>query len=261
MLVDLLLGMVQGVTEWLPVSSEGVVTAVRSLFVDGSLKEGIFYSLWLHLGTALSAVIAFRRELMFLAKEAFDDPKHPSPLLSYLLLSIFISGLVGFPLLLFVGEGSGRWGALAMALVGVFMVVTGLLQVRKAPQGERSRDQVSFLDAVMAGAVQGLAVLPGLSRSGLTLSVLLARRVQRGEALLLSFLMSIPVSLAAGLYAGIDEGLIASKGPLLGGLVAAAVGFLTIRFLLSVVERVNLASLVVAVGLVIIAGSVWESLS
>ena len=259
MLVDLLLGVVQGLTEWLPVSSEGVVTAVRDMLVDSSLGESIFYSLWLHLGTVLSVLVAFRKELFSLAQEALADPKHPSPLLWYLLLSTFVSALIGLPLLITIEEGSTRLGALAMAFVGVFMLLTGTLQFRRKVEGERGRDRVGPKDAILAGAAQGLAVLPGLSRSGLTVSVLLSRGIHRREALVLSFLMSIPASLGAGLYSGVEQGLLTSKGPLLAGLVAGIVGFVSIRALLSVADRISFASLVIFVGLAVIVGAVWQS--
>ena len=259
MLVDLLLGVVQGLTEWLPVSSEGVVTAVREMLVESSLHESIFYALWLHLGTVLSVLVAFRKELFSMAQEALADPKHPSPLLSYLLLSTFISALIGFPLLITIEEGSTRLGALAMAFVGVFMLVTGTLQLKRKIEGGRGRDEVGLVDAIFAGVAQGLAVFPGLSRSGLTVSVLLSRQIQRREALVLSFLMSIPASLGAGLYSGIEEGLLTSKGPLLAGLVAGIVGFVTIRALLSVAERISFASFVIFVGLAVIVGAIWQS--
>ncbi len=94
---------------------------------------------------------------------------------------------------------------------------------------------------MLAGIAQGFAALPGLSRSGLTVSALLARQVDRREALVLSFLMSIPASLGAGLFSAREGGSLEAGSALAAMIVAAVVGLLTIRILLSVVERVNFA--------------------
>lgn len=262
MLVDLLLGSIQGLTEWLPVSSEGVVTAVYSFFFDRSLSESIFYSLWLHLGTVFSVIIAFRKELLNLARDVLSDPRHPSPLFSYLVVSTAVSAVVGFPLLISIEEMSARLGAIAMGLVGMFMLATGVLQVRRrSVYGERGRDVVAPTDAIVAGIAQGFAVLPGLSRSGLTVSVLLARHVHRREALVLSFLMSIPASLGAGIYSGLGEGLFTSGGAIVAAAIACVVGFVTIRALLAVAERVNFAGFVMIVGAATVAGAIWQAFS
>jgi undecaprenyl-diphosphatase len=260
MLSDLLLGLLQGLTEWLPISSEGVVTAVHSFFFDRSLGESIAFSLWLHLGTALSALIAFRKEVVGVVRDAVSHPRSPSPLLSYLFISTVVSGLVGLPLLIFIGEVSARFGAVAMGAVGIFMLITGCLQLWGNVPGQRSREQLSPWDAIIAGIAQGVAVLPGVSRSGLTVSALLARRVDRREALVLSFLMSIPASLGAGIYSGIADGFFTAEGPLIAAGVACVVGLAVIRVLLSLAVRVNFGVFVIILGAAVIAGAVWQAL-
>ena len=130
--------------------------------------------------------------------DVVSNPLQPSPLIVYLVIATAISALVGFPLLLAVEELSGRVGAASMGLVGLLMFITGGLQLRKRQSGTRSREDISPIDAVLAGLAQGFAVLPGLSRSGLTVAALLARQVDRREALVLSFLMSIRASLGVG---------------------------------------------------------------
>ena len=261
MVTDLLLGSLQGFTEWLPVSSEGVVTAVYSLFFHRSLSESIAYALWLHLGTVFSALIVFRREVYGIIQDVVNRPRSPSPLVSYLFISTAVSALVGFPLLLSIEEVSTRLGAIAMGLVGLLMFITGGLQLRRNVSGERVREEISHVDAVMTGVAQGFAVLPGLSRSGLTVSVLLARHVERREALVLSFLMSIPASLGAALYSGIDNGLLTSGGAIVAAAVACVVGLVTIRALLAVAERVNFGAFVIIVGTALVAGAIWQGFS
>lgn len=259
MLIAVLLGALQGIAEWLPVSSEGIVAAAYSWLKHRPLSEAAVYALWLHLGTVFSALIVFRKDISGLVREFISAPRRPSALLSYLFISTLTSGVIGFPLLLLLGQFSARLGALSMAVIGVFMLITGGVQLKKRVTGTRRRTDVSTVDALLCGVAQGIAVLPGLSRSGLTLAVLLARRVDRRESLVLSFLMSIPVSTGAALYAGIGTGLIGTREGLLAGLVAAIVGLVTIRALLAVASHINFGVFVLAVGGVLVAGGVWQA--
>ena len=100
MLVAALLGLLQGTTEWLPVSSEGAVTAVYSFFFDRSLSEAVAYALWLHIGTVFSVLIVLRRECVTVFRDVISDPRRPSKLATYLFISTLVSALIGFPLIL-----------------------------------------------------------------------------------------------------------------------------------------------------------------
>ena len=182
-------------------------------------------------------------------------------MISYLVVSTVVSAVIGLPLLLSIEELSTRLGAAAMGLVGLLMFVTGGLQLRRNVPGARDRHEVTPVDAVIAGIGQGFAVLPGLSRSGLTVSILLARNVDNREALVLSFLMSIPASLGAGLYASVDGGLFTSGSALIAAGIASVVGFITIRALLAVAGRVNFGWFAIVLGAVIILGTIAQAMS
>ena len=103
-LIGFILGLLQGTTEWLPVSSEGVVAAFYGFFLDRPLSEAVAYALWLHLGTVVSVLIVFRRTLFDLAREVISSPKNPPRLFWYLLVSTLVSAAIGFPLLLTLDE-------------------------------------------------------------------------------------------------------------------------------------------------------------
>ena len=261
MLESALLGLLQGVTEWLPVSSQGVVTVAANRLFDLEVGEAVAFALWLHVGTSIAAAVAFRRELVRLAREAAADPLHPSPLLKFLVLATVVSAVIGLPLLLALDDISDAFGAAAMAAVGALMVVTGLVQTRRPVVGIRDRAQLTAVDALVAGIAQGFAALPGLSRSGLTVAVLLGRRVDRAEALTLSFLMGIPAALAAALLAGFESGVLRTADGLVGAAVAFAVGLASIKALLAVARRVNFALFVVLVGVAVLLGAAWEVLA
>ena len=261
MFESVLLGAIQGVTEWLPVSSEGVVALVYVALFDRPVSEAVAYALYLHVGTALSAAVAFRGEILRLFSELVSLPKRPSRLLSYLFVATAVSGVAGFPLLLTLEELPSDVGVSAMALVGTLMLITGGVQLFRSTGGVRGSDDASVADALIAGLAQGMAVLPGLSRSGLTVAALLMRRIDRRACLMLSFLMSIPVSVAASAYVVVSDGTLIGAEGIVAGLVSFLVGLLTIKGLVGIAERVNFGPFVIAVGILMIAGAVWQTIA
>lgn len=251
-----LLGLIQGLAEWLPVSSEGVLVAVQSFAFGDSLTDAVNFSLWLHIGTALSALAAFRADVWDVLRDLARHPTAPSPITAYLVIATISSAPIGFLLLTGLLEFSSRVGAVAMVVVGILMLATGALLLRSRSSGARTRDDVRWPDAVLTGIAQGLAALPGLSRSGLTVSVLLWRGVDRREALTLSFLLSVPASLGAGLYAAISAGYYASPQAAVALAVSAVTGFATIRMLMAVARRLNFGWFVLIMGAAILAGAI-----
>lgn len=252
-----LLGLIQGLAEWLPVSSEGVLTAVQSFAFGAPLPDAVNFSLWLHLGTVISALAAFRSDVWDVIQDIARRPTSPSPMTAYLILATLSSAPLGFLLLLGLFEFSEIVGAVAMAAVGILMLVTGAVLIKSKSSGTRTRDDVRWPEAVLTGIAQGLAALPGLSRSGLTVSALLWRGVNRREALTLSFILSIPASLGAGLYAALSAGYYASPEAAVALAASALTGFVTIRALMSVAQRLNFGWFVLILGAGIIAGAIW----
>ena len=257
MLTGIVLGVLQGVLEWLPVSSEGAVALSYSFLLDRPLDEAVGYALWLHGGTAVSALVVFRREVAALLRELVVLPQRPSRLFLYLAASTLISALVGFPLLLALEDVSSYAGALGMGLVGSLMVVTGAVQLRRRASGNRVPDDASVADAALAGVAQGLAVLPGLSRSGLTVATLLARGMDSRAALKLSFLMSIPAGVGAALYGIFSAEAVQTPEGLVAGAVAFIVGLMMIKALIAVAGRINFGVFVLSVGFLIVASAAW----
>ena len=257
----IVLGLLQGIFEWLPVSSQGVIVAVHSLLFDGEVAEGIGYSLWLHIGTVPSVLLVFRKETAQIVGEVLARPPRPSPLTAFLVVSTVVSGVVGLPLVLFLTDLSESAGSAAMAVIGVALLLTGALQIARRGSGARDRDDLEVRDGLLAGVSQGLAAIPGLSRSGVTVAALLWRAFDRREALVLSFLMSVPASLAAAAFAVLDDSFAVSAEALVGAAVAFGTGLVAIKLLVAVAERVNLAAFVMVAGAAIAAGAVWQMLA
>lgn len=253
-----LLGLIQGLAEWLPVSSEGAVTAVYSLAFGADLPDAVNFSLWLHLGTMLSALVALRSDALDVLRDIARRPSAPSPMTAYLVLATLVSAPIGFLMLVGLFESSERVGAAAMVGVGLLTLATGAILLRSGASGSRTRDDLTWPDSVLTGVAQGLAALPGLSRSGLTIGALLSRGLDRREALTLSFLLSIPASAGAGLYAAISAGLYASPEAAVALAVSALTGFAAIRALMSVASRLNFGWFVLLMGAGITAGALWQ---
>lgn len=272
----LVLGAVQGAAEWLPISSEGVLTLLQLHALQKPLAESVAFAIWLHLGTLLAAVGYFRRELLQLIRVlprwislrrrdrlSVIDRK----LLDFLGIATVLTGLVGAPLLALSLslDVLHRWGT---AMIGALLIGTGLIQLA-APRlglGERTAQQLSVRDALWVGLAQGLAALPGLSRSGLTISALLLRGFRETEALRLSFLMSIPVIFAAQFLLKLLELLRSNGEPLVntgalpgavGVLSAALVGWLTISALMGLARRLPLWAFAVGLGVLSVLAALF----
>ena len=256
MLESILLGLIQGITEWLPVSSEGLVTASATFLLDKSLEDAIGISLWLHLGTALAALLSFKVEILNLTKGFMGNPSCFKGEIGFLFLGTAVSALIGLPLLLFAGEifqsDPTKNGIQTFtALIGIFMIVTGVILLRSKRSGKRKRNDSGTIDAMLTGTAQGFSVLPGLSRSGLTVSVLLARGMDRRDALTLSFLLSIPAGIGAGLYTVFSTGIILSPEHLVAVGMSFITGLVTIRILLKLADRINFGIFVISVGMLL----------
>ncbi len=244
----IVLGIVQGVAEWLPVSSEGLIFLIKTnFFGGGDFIEIAKLALFLHFGTFLAALVYFRKEVWILLKALVNYKKageSTKKILNFLIITTIISGVLGFLLIkLFEGfegkiEDSTRFVTLA---IGLLLLVTAFLQFKaKSINTEKGSDGIKKSDNIILGLVQGFAVLPGLSRSGLTVSVLLLRKFNEESALKLSFLMSMPIVLAGNIVLNLAD--FSFDLPMLLGLFASFVfGLITIDLLLKLARKVNFA--------------------
>jgi undecaprenyl-diphosphatase len=245
-----LAGMLQGVTEWLPVSSTGqVVILLEGMDVES--RDALAFPFFLHFGTLFAVVLRLRGEV----REVLGNlgQWRTEPTVRFLLVSTLVSLVLGFILVqvLEVAVEGSLGGILLTVLVGAMLVVTGLvLRAAKGKLGERKAEDLADGDAVFLGLVQGLALLPGISRSGMTVSALLIDRVDADEALRLSFLMSIPATVAVVLYEVVTWDL-ASIGavPIAAGVLASLVfGYLTIDGLMALSRRIDWSVFCIAFG-------------
>ncbi|WP_049926415.1 undecaprenyl-diphosphate phosphatase [Halopiger goleimassiliensis] len=261
-IVALVAGIVQGIVEWLPVSSQGnVALALTALGTspDVALQLALFFQV----GTTLSAATYYREDLATAIEtlpEWRPDAAYTgdSAITSYLVVACLTTGLVGIPLYVVAVDIAGRVsGGVFIAAIGVLLVLTGLLQQASGSEAAELREQPTLFDSLFVGAAQGIAILPGISRSGITTSALLFRSYEPASAFRLSFLLSIPASLGAAALTVAGAGGLPGVGlgaALTALVVSAVVGYLTIDALMRVVERVPFALVCYGLGTLAIVG-------
>lgn len=233
-LLALALGILQGLTEFLPVSSSGHLLIVQKIF---GLDEMLFFNILLHLGTLFAVCWVMRKEIWEMVKHPFSRKT------LMLVLASVVTAAIYFLLKNFFDS------AFEGSLLGYCFIVTAIILfvVESLPGGKRTSENMKWSDSVVMGLMQGLAILPGISRAGATLSGGMLAGMERKEAARFSFLMSIPVILGSFILEGKD--VISQPElmqnidwlPIIIGVAAAAVsGFLAIRFMLKLIEKMSL---------------------
>ncbi len=232
------LGIIQGLTEFFPVSSSGHLVLFQNLF--GLKEPQIFADVMLHIGTLLSLFVFLRRELLELAQGLClfcrNPLKHASDprmkLIFALLLASIPTALMGYLFSDFFESlfASLRAVGLALIITGCYLFVTRFTR-------ERKRNLLSH--PLIIGLLQGVAIIPGFSRSGLTIGGALFLGWKREEAARFSFLLSIPAILGAALFQlhKIDTSSQPWAILLTGVVISATFGYLALTLLLSVINR------------------------
>ncbi|MFX1576628.1 MAG: undecaprenyl-diphosphate phosphatase [Promethearchaeota archaeon] len=199
----LILAFLQGLLEYLPVSSEGqiLLVGVNAFLFDPTFILSLIF--WLHLGTAFTVIIFYHRDVFgFLYQRIHLDKTEENnyatktfgPLFMFVLVGTAGTALIAVPLYLFLKSWvTLLMGSIVTLLIGVLLLVTGIiLYFQRGAKENLGLADVSLREAFVIGLLQGIAVLPGISRSAMTLTWLLVRGVEREEALRLSFLLSVP---------------------------------------------------------------------
>lgn len=247
MLEQIVLGTIQGIAEWLPVSSTSLlILTMQNLFghQDG-FQVMTQHTIFLHIGTFLAAAIYFRKDVAHLVLALFQyrsQSRETRNLTVFLIIATIFSGTVGLVLRRLITQWSGQFSSTAKPItliIGIFLLITAWGQLKiKGLKGHKTLENLNVKDGIILGLVQGCAAIPGLSRSGLTVATLLLRNFDRGYALKISFLMSLPIVLGANILLNLRA---AAWTPLalVGVLTSFVVGLASIHILLRLAEKIN----------------------
>lgn len=225
MLKYITLGIVQGLTEFLPVSSSGHLALLENIF--HMQKEAVAITVIMHIGTLLAVIIFFFKEILGILKNL--------RMFWLILLVTLITGLIGLSGKDFFEQlfASPKFIALSLIITGLILFITQMVKNNR-------RLDLSTKDAIILGAAQGIAIIPGISRSGITISTLLMRGIDREVSFNFSFLVSIPAVLGATLLEAKDIGSVfaTSSLELMAGLFASFItGLVSLRILKGIIKK------------------------
>jgi undecaprenyl-diphosphatase len=243
----IVLGAVQGLTEFLPVSSSGHLVLLQKVF--GISEPALLFDTMLHMGTLLAVFVVLWRDIFAILRRIIQ------PLTGFLILATIpavVAALV-FEDHIEAAFQSGKFLGFSFLFTSALLVIAELLSKRKTTEDTEEK-KMTTIDALVIGVLQAVAIIPGVSRSGATISGALSRGLDRDFAARFSFLLSIPAILGALVFqlkdlltadvanSG-DVGIAGGISPLAivaGTVVAAVVGFFAIRLMLKIVRERSL---------------------
>ncbi|HET6497667.1 MAG TPA: undecaprenyl-diphosphate phosphatase [Coriobacteriia bacterium] len=256
-----LLGVVQGAAEFLPISSSGHLRIMQELFAMPE-QFGLAYDLLLHMATLLAVCVYFRDDLSHMARATFSrDPALAGDrrLAWLVVLATVPAGIIGL-------AGGDFFVGAPVIYVGGALIGTSLILAAADRLSRRSLTAAEHLDwrrALLVGVAQGVAIMPGISRSGATMSMGLAVGLDRAQAARFSFLLSVPIILLAGLSQAYEvlTGQATLPGPVaaIAGVLASGVtGYLAIAGLMSYLKRRSFAVFSVYTAVIGVSVIAWQ---
>lgn len=224
----IILGIIQGITEFFPVSSSGHLVIMQKLL--GITGQEVSLSVILHLGTVLALVIFFFKDILNLLRD--------KTMLLYVFTVTVITGIIGIS-----GKGFFEKLFTEPRIVAVALVFTGAILILTKRFMQERRDILDIKDALILGLMQGIAIIPGISRSGITISTLLFRKIDRKTSFRFSFLASIPAVFGAAILEAKNIGLASElglKNLAMGFLFSFLSGLLALKILKIVLDKAKL---------------------
>ena len=227
----IVLSIVQGITEWLPISSSGHLAIIQHLF---HLNVPVIFDILLHFGTIIAVLVFFKKEIAGIIGAIFklDFRSEYGRLVIYIIIASIPTAIIGFLFKDFFESLFYNQPA-----IGIALLLTGFILFFSSRK--RGSKEISSWSAIVTGIVQGLAIIPGISRTGATLSSGLFFGIDREKAARFSLLLSIPAILGASVI-DFNYKEIASIGvtnAIMGIIISAIVGFFAIKLLVNVLKN------------------------
>lgn len=257
----IILGIIQGLTEFLPVSSSGHLELGKAILGDNSIpEESLLFTVVLHFATALSTIVVFRKDVWDIIKGLFQFKWNEETQFSLkIIISMIPAAIVGFLLEDFMEVFFDG----AIIIVGIMLIITAVL-LYLADMAKTTAKGVSYRSAFVIGLAQMVAMLPGISRSGATISTSVLLGIDKTKSARFSFLMVVPLILgkvAKDILSGDINFESAQIGAMGAGFVAAFIaGLIACTWMLKLVRQSKLTYFAIyclIVGLIAIGWSIW----
>jgi len=269
MIEYIILAILQGLFEWLPISSSGQVIIVSINFFGIPPEKAFSLSIWMHLGTAIAVLVKLRKDYIQIIKSVipwkFKVDESDIKKRNWLIYATIGTAITAIPLYLFFkfviieGFDATQGDVLTLVISGLLIVTGIVLLTFKRKFGKKNIKTVSdreiIKDSSISGLIQGIAILPGISRSGFTVSTILIEKYDQDQSLKLSFLMSVPVVLAS---IGMD--IIFGEGSVFGTIdiftiliitaVSFIVGYLSMELLFKIAQKINFSYFCILYGVI-----------
>lgn len=254
-----ILGIIQGITAYIPVSSKTQVILFGTILFGLSFKELLSFAIAVHIGDIIASVYLFRKELISMIGivpkieeiQKMEELEDRKKMFYFMGISLFFTALVGVPLYLGVrGFFSDIASNVLLAFIGLMLIVMTIIQYISKKEGGDAK--LNLTRTIISGMAQGLAVLPGISRSGITTSSLLLQNVDKERAVKLSFIMSVPMISAAVILFNFTDGFGDLNIPIViaGVIASTASSYLTMNFMLELVKKIKFYYFTLIIGLI-----------
>jgi undecaprenyl-diphosphatase len=271
--VAALLGITQGISEWLPISSKTQIMLISSILLGISFSEAYTLGLFLEVGTVIAAIVYFRREIwkVLLAIVGKGD-EEGWLLLKYLVVVTLITAIIAVPIYLIISNlVAGSSFGIPMLILGALLIVDGLLvkYSKSRKTTAKKLEDLGLKDLFFLGIAQGISALPGISRSGATVSTLIFLKTKPDEAFRLSFFAGIPAVLGASAVTLIFShssvtsavNLITIPGILIAAVLALIISLFLIRRLIKFAGTSRITSVVFILGAIAMASGIISILT
>jgi undecaprenyl-diphosphatase len=269
MIEYIIIAILQGLFEWVPISSSGQVMIFSINFYNISPEEAFNLAIWLHLGTALAVIFKFRVDFINILKSFISEANSMDDIeikkRNWLIYATIGTAITAIPLyflfkVLIIANFTAFQGDIITLVISGLLIVTGVILLKaKRAFGENSitnisKDQINK-DSFLSGLTQGVSILPGISRSGVTVSTIIYKKYNQENALKLSFLMSVPV-----VFASIGVDIIFGEGSVFGTLdlltiaiitlVSFCIGYISIEILMKLAKKVQFGYFCILYGII-----------
>jgi undecaprenyl-diphosphatase len=247
-LAAIILGVVQGLTEFLPVSSSGHLVLLQKIFgIDG---PALFFDTMLHVGTLTAVVLVLWRDIWAILRKIIR------PLTLFVIIGTIPAVIFALLLKSSIESAFESGKFLGFAFIMTAIILCAAEYLSKKGNILKKADEMNWLDALIIGIMQAIAIIPGVSRSGATISGAISRKLDREFAARFSFLLSIPAILGAAVLQTKDlikidanEAVIGTSAVIAGTLAAAVTGFFAVRFMIKIVKEKSLWGFAVYTGI------------